>query len=201
MECTIEEFASVLPAWYQRFTSNKYYEGWIELLHRLPSKAQRCGHFDIEDLSDIADWGGNQHGVKQRMASANTPQQVRMRTSEAFLHRQNPDRAIGAILKIDQWGLSYGSKTLVLMDPSNYGILDRWIRRSLENVIPRIYDGHKSSMVRGYLAYLDVCSQLQRGATGQLPKAQDQWRRADIGQALFEFARSGGVLTPSDHAQ
>ena len=200
MECTIQEFASVLPTWYKRFTFNKYYEGWIELLDRLPSKAQRCGHFDIEDLCEIADWGGNQHGVKQRMASANTPQEVQVRTSEALLHRQNPDRAIGAILDIKQWGLSYGSKTLALMDPSNYGILDSWIRESLEYVIPRIYDGHRSSMVRGYLAYLDVCSDLQRIATGQLPNSQGQWSRADIGQALFEFAKSGGVLVPNDHA-
>lgn len=199
MELTIEEFASVLPTWYKRFTSNMYYEGWIGLLHRPPSKAQRCGHFDVEDLNEIADWGGNQHGVKQRMAYANTPQEVRKRTAEAFLHRQDPDRAIGAILDINQWGLSYGSKTLTLMDPSNYAILDSWIRESLVYVIPRIYDGHKGSMVRGYLAYLDVCSDLQRSATGQLPKTQDQWSHADIGQALFEFAKSGGVLIASDH--
>jgi len=200
MEFTTEEFASVLPTWYEKFTSSSYYEGWVELLDRLPLKAQRCGHFDFKDLAVIADWGGNQHGVKQRMASSNTPQEVRVQTSKAIRHLHKPDEAIRAILVINHWGLSYGTKTLVFMDPSNHAIIDSWIRRALEQVIPPIYDGHRNSMVRGYLAYLDVCSDLQQCVTGLLPKAQDQWSLADIGQALFEFDKSGGVLIPSDHA-
>ena len=84
MEKTLKEFASVLPEWYDRSTQNEYYRGWIELLDHLPLKAERCGYFDIDDLSTIADWGGNQHGVKQRLQSSNTPEQVRKQTSKAI---------------------------------------------------------------------------------------------------------------------
>ena len=190
----LEEFGSVLPNWYDRSTQNEYYRGWVELLDYLPLKAERCGYFDIDDLSTIADWGGNQHGVKQRLQSNNTPEQVRKQTSQAIHHIDNPNRAIGAVIDLNQWGLSYGSKTLTFMNPAKYAILDSWIRKSLEQVLPPIYDGNRNSMIIGYEAYLNVCSDLQRDVCVLFPKTKDQWRLADIGQALFEFARSGGVL-------
>ena len=58
MKKKLEEFGSVLPNWYDRSTQNEYYRGWVELLDYLPLKAERCGYFDIDDLSTIADWGG-----------------------------------------------------------------------------------------------------------------------------------------------
>ncbi|MDE2823482.1 MAG: hypothetical protein OXK79_08245, partial [Chloroflexota bacterium] len=93
MKKTLKEFASVLPEWYDRSTQNEYYTGWIELLDHLPSKAKSCGYLDIDDLYTIADWGGNQHGVEQRLQSNNTPDQVRKQTSEAIRHLDNPSRA------------------------------------------------------------------------------------------------------------
>ena len=194
MKKTLTEFGSVLPEWYARSTQNEYYVGWIELLDQLPLKAERYGYFDMDDLSVIADWGGNIRGVKQRLQSNNTPDQVKKQTSEAISHLDNPRRAIGAIIDLKQWGLSYGSKTLTFMNPTNYAILDSWIRKSLEQVLPPIRDGDRNSMIRGYEAYLNVCSDLQRDVSVPFFNTQDQWRIADIGQALFEFARSGGVL-------
>ena len=194
MKKTLKEFASVLPEWYDKSTQNEYYPGWIELLDHLPLKAERCGYLDIDDLCAIADWGGNQHGVKQRLQSNNTPEHVRKQTSEAISHLDNPSRAIGAIIELNQWGLSYGSKTLIFMNPTNYAILDSWIRKSLEQVLPPIRDGDRNSMIRGYEAYLKVCSELQQDVSVPFPMTQSQWRIADIGQALFEFARSDGVL-------
>ena len=195
VEKSLKEFALVLPEWYDRFkTENKYYAGYIELLACLPLKAERCGHLDIEDLFAIADWGGNQHGVKQRLGSSNTPQKVREKTSEAISYFHKPARAIGAIMDLDQWGLSYGSKTLMFMNPSSYAILDSWIRKSLEQVLPPIYDGNQNSMTTGYVAFLDICSTLQRDAIDPFPEPQHQWRLADIAQALFQFAQSDGVI-------
>ena len=199
MEKTLKEFASVLPEWYDRSAQNEYYRGWIELLDHLPLKADRCGYFDIDDLSAIADWGGNQHGVKQRLQSNNTPDQIRIQTSKAIDFIDNPSRAIKAIIDLNQWGLSYGSKTLTFMNPMKYAILDSWIRRSLKDVLPTIIDGNRNSMIRGYEAYLTVCSDLQRDVSVPFPKTQDQWRIADIGQALFEFARSDGVLAINEN--
>ena len=199
MKRTLKEFASVLPEWYDRSTHNEYYSGWIELLDHLPLKADRCGYFDIDDLSAIADWGGNQHGVKQRLQSNNTPDQIRIQTSKAIDFIDNPSRAIKAIIDLNQWGLSYGSKTLTFMNPMKYAILDSWIRRSLKDVLPTIIDGNRNSMIRGYEAYLTVCSDLQRDVSVPFPKTQDQWRIADIGQALFEFARSDGVLAINEN--
>ena len=194
MEKTLKEFASVLPEWYNRSTQNEYYRGWIELLDHLPLKAERCGYFDMDDLSVIADWGGNVRGVKQRLQSNNTPEQVRIQTSKAIKHIDSPSRAIDAIIDLSQWGLSYGSKTLTFMNPTKYAILDSWIRRSLKQVLPSIRDGDRNSMINGYEAYLHVCSYLQRNVSVPFLETQDQWRLADIGQALFEFARSDGVL-------
>ena len=199
MKRTLKEFASVLPEWYDRSTHNEYYSGWIELLDHLPLKADRCGYFDIDDLSAIADWGGNQHGVKQRLQSNNTPDQIRIQTSKAIDFIDNPSRAIEAIIDLNQWGLSYGSKTLTFMNPMKYAILDSWIRRSLKDVLPTIIDGNRNSMIRGYEAYLTVCSDLRRDVSVPFPKTQDQWRIADIGQALFEFARSDGVLAINEN--
>ena len=201
VEKTLKEFASVLPEWYDRSTQNEYYRGWIELLDHLPLKAERCGYFDIDDLSTIAELptiagGGNQHGVKQRLQSSNTPEQVRKQTSKAICHIDNPNRAIGAVIDLNEWGLSYGSKTLTFMNPTKYAILDNWIRKSLKQVLPPIYDGNRNSMITGYEAYLNVCSDLQRNVSVPFPKTKNQWRLADIGQALFEFARSGESWLP-----
>ena len=152
----------------------------------------------MDDLSVIADWGGNVRGVKQRLQSNNTPEQVRIQTSKAIKHIDSPSRAIDAIIDLSQWGLSYGSKTLTFMNPTNYAILDSWIRKSLEQVLPPIRDGDRNSMIRGYEAYVDVCSHLQWDVSVPFSKTQNQWRIADIGQALFEFARSEGVLVSNN---
>ena len=103
-----------------------------------------------------------------------------------------------AIAGVNRWGVTYGSKTLTFMRPSDYAILDTWIRGALVHVIPRIRDGNASSVVKGYVSYLDCCRALQRNVSAPSPVAttNDRWRIADIGQGLFEFARSGGVLAP-----
>ena len=195
---TLNEFCSDLPEWYEASRHNEYWDGWRELLARLPAKADEMGYFDIRDLGDIADWGGNQHGVKQRMEASNTPDQVKRATSLAIGQLGDPAGAMRAIAGVKHWGVAYGSKTLTFMRPADYGILDSWIRRALVLVIPTIADGNASSVVKGYVSYLACCQALQRNVSAPppAPAANGRWRIADIGQGLFEFARSGGVLTP-----
>lgn len=196
---TLDEFCSVLPEWYEVSTRNEFWTGWNELLARLPAKADDLGYFDVHDLCDIADWGGNQHGIKRRMQSKNTPDQVKRATSLAITQLNDPAGAMRAILGVNHWGVAYGSKTLTFMRPSEYAILDRWwIQRALVHVIPRISDGNARSVAKGYVRYLDCCRALQRNVSDPPPVATTnrRWRIADIGQGLFEFARSGGVLRP-----
>lgn len=195
---TLDQFCGTLPEWYDASTRNEYRDGWVELIGRLPEKAGRLGYFDMRDLSDIAEWGGNQHGVKQRLQSSNTPDDVRHATSLALRHIDDPAQAMREVARLKNWGVSYGSKTLTLMCPSQYGILDSRIRKALVHVIPEITDGSTGSVVRGYVGYLGCCRALQRKVAAPPPLAttDGRWRIADIGQGLFEFARSGGVVVP-----
>lgn len=195
---TLDQFREILPEWYDASTRNEYRDGWVELLDRLPEKAARLGYFEMQDLNDIAEWGGNQHGVKQRLQSSNTPDAVRRATSLAFKHIDHPDLAMREVARLKHWGVAYGSKTLTFMCPSEYAILDSWIRKALVHVIPEIRDGNTGSVVRGYVSYLGCCRALQRKVTAPPPLAttDGRWRVADIGQSLFEFARSGGVVIP-----
>ena len=73
-QMTLKQFASVLPGWYIRFmVDSKYCSGYIELLDRFALKIKRCGYLDVADLCDIADWGGNQNGVKGRLSRRMLP--------------------------------------------------------------------------------------------------------------------------------
>ena len=195
---TLDEFCEDLPQWYDASTRNEYWDGWRELLGRLPTKADELGYFDMRDLCDIADWGGNQHGVKQRMQSGNTPDHVKRATQLAIRRLNDPSDAMRAIAGVKHWGVAYGSKTLTFMRPSEYGILDSWIRRALVLALPPIADGSVSSVVKGYVGYVDYCRAIQRSIATPPPEAttNGRWHIADIGQGLFEFARNGGVLTP-----
>ena len=195
---TLDEFCSVLPKWYEVSTRNEYWVGWNELLARLPEKAETLGYFDVQDLCAIAEWGGNQHGIKQRMQSENTPDQVKRATSLTITQLDDPAGAMWAIASVNHWGVAYGSKTLTFMRPTEYGILDSWIQKALVHVIPRIRDGNANSVVKGYVSYLKCCRELQTNVAAPPPVAttNGQWRIADIGQGLFEFAKSGGVLDP-----
>ena len=187
MQKSLAEFALVVPKWYKAMILNEYGKDYVKLTKRLSSKAMRKGHLDIEDLIDIADWGGNQYGIKQRLQRHNTPQEVRQATAKAIQHLHEPDSAIRAIMELNHWGLTYGSKTLTFMSPTNHAMLDRVVRNTLQNLSP-IYDGNQNSMANGYVAFLKICSSLQP-RDGSTP-----WNLADIGQAVFQFGRCRGVI-------
>lgn len=114
---TLDEFCEDLPQWYDASTRNEYWDGWRDLLRRLPEKADELGYFDMCDLCDIADRGGNQHGVKQRMQAGNTPDHVKRSTQLAIGRLDDPGSAMRAITGVKHWGVAYGSKTLTVHAP------------------------------------------------------------------------------------
>ena len=194
MEISLDEFALDLPEWYEKYTQSSYFSGYCYLLGCLPLKAARFGHLDLEDLCAIADWGGNQRGIKQRLRKHNTQWEVQAKTSEAIRYFYKPKWAIGAVLDLEHWGLTYASKTLLFMDPSNYAALDGWIRTGLKQLLPPIREADRASMIRGYLAFLEICRKLQDGVRITGPGPQGEWRVADIQQAVFQFAQKGGIV-------
>ena len=123
---------------------------------------------------------------------------MKQATQLAVGQLDDPAHAMRAIAGVKHWGVTYGSKTLTFMRPADYGILDSWIRHALTLVTPPIADGSTGSVVKGYVGYLEFCRELQRSISARPPvaNADGRWRIAEIGQGLFEFARSGGVLLP-----
>jgi len=195
MTVSSDDFARVLPTWYERYKLSHYFDGYRDLLVSLPLKAARCGCLDIEDLCLIADWGGNQHGVKQQLVRNNSPSYAQAKTGEAFRFIQNPARALEAVLGLKNWGLTYGSKTLMFMKPSEYGALDgARMRPALNQVLPPIRDGDRNSMVRGYVEFLNFCRRLRSTIEELSPRQLDKWLLADIQSAVFQFTFEGGVI-------
>ncbi len=199
MKLSLDEFARVLPFWYEKYKKSPYFEGYRNLLEHLPQKVALCGYLDIEDLCAIADWGGNQHGIKQRLLRHNSASDVQAKTGEAFRYLDKPKWAIGAVLDLQQWGLTYGSKTLMFMNPEEYGALDEWrMRPCLSKVLSRIRNGDRASMVRGYVAFLDICRELQSVMEEPSPESKSAWRISDIQSAIFQFASDEGVMLPNE---
>ena len=120
---SLEDFAPRLLDWYIRYMErNDYAWGYVELMDRLPWKAKTLGYLEKEDLTAISVWGGNQRNIKDRMEKRNHPETIIDKTRNALLC-SNDLGAIKAVSTLKAWGVSYGSKTLMFMDPLRYGFL------------------------------------------------------------------------------
>ncbi len=167
----------------------------MHLERRLGSKARDRGRLELDDLVEIANWGGKQHGIHRRVQRENTCAEVRTRTAEAIERLDDPAAALESLLKIKQWGLTYASKTLRFICPSDYGALDSKIREAIDRtLLPRIYDGHTSSMVNGCVRFLALCNQMRARLKERGPREGGVWFVADVEMALFQFASEGGML-------
>ncbi len=208
MYMTLDQFGPEVPKWYEKY-QNKcgYYPGYCCLLERLPKKAKRLGHLELEDLQDIADWGGNQHNVRKNLTEGNKPSDVRKRTGEAILCFDDPRRAILAVTRLHGWNLTYGSKTLMFMNPWKYVALDSHIREGLQPYFSNIGIGQYSAPGIAYPAFLAICRDLQCKVNTPVPdpgpaypnyppNPNGPWLLADIQQAIFEFARDGNCIVP-----
>lgn len=183
-----------LDYWHQRYELSRWYRGYQALLAELPSKAKQFGFLELDDLLAIAKWGGNQHGVSARLMAKNSESDVRDKTAEAIRYFHKPKFAIGALLDLDGWGLTYASKTLMFMNPDQYGALDSNMRRGLKAVIGRMWDGDRGSLIRGYLRFLDWCEMLRNATPRPGPGPGGTWRMADAQSAVFQFCDEGGSV-------
>ena len=194
LKMSLEEFAVILPDWYCKFKqSNEYYTSeYQRLLTELPAKVDRCKCLELDDLCAIADWGGNLRGIKERLCEReeNTNERIRKQTRQAI--DREAKGAIESILELKPWGLSYGSKTLAFMKPSRYAMLDERMRGSFRPRIP--------NSSGGYADFLQHCGRLQRKVVSPYPEPHGEWRFIDIGQALFQYAKDGGIIVVSTPA-
>lgn len=172
---------------------------WISSLERRFERVrQQRGDAPIYLIREMIEWGGSQNGVLQKFDDAIgtyclTTQLTRILDAMDRGRRE----AIETALEIPGLGLSYASKLLRFLDPENYGALDSRIRGALDPTVhgvPKIYDGHPSSMVRGYcafLGYLDTLkAELQRQNVVKPPdeRGVPGWRAGHIEMALFQWA-------------
>lgn len=187
-------FAQELLNWYQKYEwrGDTFENGfpWIRSLERsLSQKARKCGYLDMEDLIAIAEWGGNQRGLIQRLRRNNQPAGIHCATRRAISNISDPEEALRELLSIKQWGLTYASKTLRFVCPEHYPALDRRLRKGLGCSLPPIWDGHINSMVEGYVSFLKTCRGIQAATKTENPLRTDKsWFIADIEMALFAYA-------------
>ncbi len=159
-------------------------------------KAKNVKHLEVKDLQSIAEWGGPERGRPERIEAENNPNSVRTATKKAIEQVHSPEKSLRELLGLKQWGLTYASKTLRFIEPLEHGALDSWIRLSLTPILWDIKDGKNNSMIRGYSKFLAVCKEIQHTANKETnPRGIGPWWIADIGDALFEFARANNSLT------
>ena len=205
MEVRLAEFAKLVPAYYGKYSQDKYFSGYCALMGQLPPKARQHNCLEKEDLLDILRWGGDDWRFPNWSEQATDT--IRDRTKAAFLSIETED-AYRAITELQDWGLTYGSKTLMFMNPARYVALDSNIRKGLEPLLLSIRDGRgqydRNSQVRGYRKFLKICRSLQEQVkdppprpTPEWPKDPDgRWLLADIQQAIFQFTQEDNAIVP-----
>lgn len=153
-------------------------------------------------IREMIHWGGAQNGVLQRFEDGLSSYNLSDAYRRLIEGLDDPETAISAALSIPGLGLTYASKLLRFMNPNAYASLDQRIRsisiRSVSNFsLPRIHDGHKKSMIKGYVAFLRQVKSLRSALIEQaisFPGSSStmcscsNWRVADVEMALFAWA-------------
>jgi hypothetical protein len=174
---------------------------WITSLEERFRRFRESPRSDPTSLiEEMIQWGGNQHGVLKRFDSALRSYCLADRLHEVLDRLQSTAIAVDAALAIRGLGLTYASKLLRFLAPERYGALDSRLRKALTpSVLPRIYDGHRRSMIAGYCAfsgYVDALrQQLLINGINRPCETEEQlfWRPADIEMALFQWASAGAT--------
>lgn len=176
---TTQEFALQLPRYLEAYQGTRYFRGCADLENAISRKAEQTGCLEKDDLAKIADWGGNQHGVKQRMMAANTDEAIRCATRAAITNLSDAIAALSALFPIKEWGLTYESKTLRFIRPQDYPALDSIL---------------KENVTTSYTKLISICREIQQEAPAGGPRSGGSWWIADIEMALFMFSKLGGKL-------
>lgn len=168
-------------------------------------------------LAEMIEWGGSQNGVLQKFNDGCGEANLLEILQNVLNNLSSPANAIDAALEFPGLGLTYASKLLRFLDPCQYGALDSRVRGALseEGLLKKpIHDGHRKSMVDGYVAFLEVLSGIRDGLEKNrvlrpacsLANLHDGiWRLADIEMALFRWAaisrgKSGSAIGNSPDA-
>ncbi|MBI4332217.1 MAG: hypothetical protein HY673_13145 [Chloroflexi bacterium] len=175
---TPSEFSREMPIWHSKYTETRY-KTYPDLERELSEKAIHVGFLEKNDLARIAEWGGNQHGVKRRMMESNREEVVRDATQKAIHNLADPLKALQSLLPIYGWGLTYSSKTLRFIRPQDYPALDRHLQ---------------NNVTRSYTRLISICREVQETTSARGPRPDNRWWIADIEMALFMFIKSGGKL-------
>lgn len=212
------QFAELAYEYYREYKVGKFYEGRLtksrkhipgykELMGRLPAKARRGRGLDKRDLLDILKWGADQRTRKK--FEDNKCSFVREQTRKAYCCSDSR-QAFLEITKLTGWGLTYGSKTLMFMNPEKYAALDRKnMAPKLQKIIGSFGDG-SDSQTQSYLKFLKVCREIQSKLTADLMTSKERVatftndskgrpRLADIQQAIFQCTQEDHCIVPCSH--
>lgn len=149
-------------------------------------------------IQEMIQWGGSQNGTLQKFDDAIGEVNLFDLIHNVINNLDHPDKAIESALKIPGMGLTYASKLLRFLDPETYGALDSRLRRGLTEIIPKIQDSQKNSMINGYENFIQTLSEIKNQLDNEniirpacnMPsgKKPSEWRAADIEMALFQWA-------------
>ena len=188
---TLEEFIPHIRHWHNEYLTNNPEVPMLE--QRIQEKALVDGFLDKEALKEIAIWGGNAHSRWQQMWDHNTEEEVRGFTAEAIKFLADPQMALKKITDIDQWGDSFGSKTLAFLSPSTCPVWDSVLRDCLSAA---------TNPPRSYSDFVRVCKDI----TTRIPypnsmRPRQGWLVRDVEIAMFQFGwptnrgGHGGMIT------
>jgi len=191
IKMTIAQFVNVLPQWHAKY--GDWQQGLRELTEKLektiPLKSNNLGYLDMNDLVDIAEWGGNQYDRKGKLQANNTNGDIRKKTREAiqYLNKDNWYSALQSLNEIHSWGLAYSTKTLRFIRPQDYPAFDSLLRSGIKVLSLK-------RTAASYGQFITLCSQIRKGAPASGPRSDHSWWLADVEMALFAFVRDGNEL-------
>jgi len=168
---------------------------WIRSLERrfldIRHQQMRDPCFLVEEMIQ---WGGNQHGILTKFRRELESYCLSDSLKVVVNRLDNAELAIESALDIPGLGLTYASKLLRFLAPDAYGSLDRRIRDGLGTLrpapLPKIWDGNKASMTRGYVTFITYVRDLRddlhaRHILPSVDAGPSRWRVADVEMALF----------------
>lgn len=147
-------------------------------------------------IKEMIEWGGSQNGVLQKFNDRCGEENLFELIKRIIENLKEPDKAIEAALQMPGLGLTYASKLLRFFQPDMYGALDSRIRKTLEKrKLRKIYDGNDSSMIDGYLNFLEIIDEIKKELEIKGLRKPDcalsntgLWRASDIEMSLFQLA-------------
>ncbi len=176
-QLTILQFIQDVPHWYEIYIRGN--PSTLPLEREIQRQAA-LGFLRKQDLWKVAIWGGNAHGIAQRMDKYNTEAVVKEWSAEALQNLSDRTLALRAITRIRHWGESFGSKTLAFVAPEAYPVLDSKIRQCLET---------STNWTGQYEDFARLCEYIARALPMSNPQRQaGVWLPRDIEMALFQFA-------------